>query len=518
MSTKKLLLALVGSLTLSVIGEPATRSERMKKRKEVRSHIRADVERIYKKGRILDEIAHAQQENDALTREALVAGWAQRAVDRIKKDEMRGRFAHTYSAPVVSPALHRFGGTHCAAAQYELSYVGNGFSDDGTVVDSSVVRFGKKPLISDLLLASKMSAHAAATPGAGCEFLQDLADTPLHFQVATTTHECAISYTLGMARNRFQIGCCVPVRHQIRSLRMVPQLTSTTQALLRDRSFDEDDVIRNDIFRDFYGLSVRDMVIDVISRKNMEYNESLSHTSLGDVSFFATVNFFPWRLDRWTVSVECIVPGETTINASDFYPLMPSSEGGTSIKVSTSVVGMRTKLGTPYMTLAGRYYLPVTIRRRVPRMVSVSEVSSLPSTEVFGDEISFDPLLTTVVAETTLADFASQTAVAGLRPGFGLDVRFGSVIKPFASPLLQLDVYYALHMRGSDELRAGLARDEWNTDAILSPVHRSQHRVGVGLTYQPTQHCTLRCGVNGIVAGRSMPLELVAFVGLSAVA
>jgi hypothetical protein len=516
MVIKKLLLVLLSGIVFSAVGEP-TRGDRMKKRKEVRQHIRADVERLYRKGRVLDEIAHAQQENEILTREALVAGWAQRAVDALKKHESRGRFAHVYTAPAVPEALHRFWGTHCASVEYALSYVGNGFNEDGTVVDSSVVRFGKEPLVSDIVLASKMSVLETARPGAGCEFLQDLVATPIHFQASVTTHECAISYSLGMARNRIQMGVRVPVRHQIRSLRTIPQLTSSTQALLRDRTLDLDDVIRNDIFRDFYGLSVRDMIIDVLGRKNMQYGELVSHTSLGDVSFFTTVNFFPWRLDRWTFSIECMVPGETTIDGTIFYPLMPSSDGGVSIKLSSGFIGRKTVLGSPYMTVAGRYYLPVTLNRRVPRMVSLSEASSLPSSEVYGDEINFEPLLTTVVAETSLADFAGQTAVASLRPGFGLDVRVGSVLRPFASPLLQVDMYYYLHMRGSDELRAGLSRNEWNTDALASPVNRSQHSIGMACTYQPTQHLSLRAGLQGVVAGRSLPLELRVSFGLTGV-
>jgi hypothetical protein len=518
MNIKKIVLVLMSGVVFSVVSKPETRTERMQKRKEAREQIRESVERVYKKGRVLDEIAYAQQENHVLTREASVAGWEQRTADRLKKDEMRGRFAHTYTAPVVPAALHRFWGTHCASVQYGVSYVGNGFNSDGAVVDSSVVRFGKEPLVSDLLLASKMSLREGARSGAGCEFLQDLATTPIHFQAAVTTHECAVSYSLGMARNRVQIGACIPILHQIRSLRMLPQLTSSTQALLRDRSFDEEDVVRNNIFRDFYGLSVRDMVHDVISRKNMRYQESVSHTSLGDVSLFAMVNFFPWRLDRWTVSVECIVPGSTTIDGTVFYPLMPSSDGGISIKVSSSIVGRKTLFGAPYMTVASRYYLPVTVNRRVPRMVSLVDASSLPSTEVFGTEVTFLPSVTTVITETALPDFAAQTAVVALRPGFGLDVRFGSVVKPFLSPALQIDIYYHLHMRGSDELRAELSRDEWNTDALLSPVHRSQHSLGLACTYQPTQSVTLRAGVKGVVGGRSMPLELVAFVGLSGVA
>jgi len=150
-------------------------------------------------------------------------------------------------------------------------------------------------------------------------------------------------------------------------------------------------------------------------------------------------------------------------------------------------------------------------------MVTLSDASSLPSSEVYGDEINFEPLLTTVVAETSLADFAAQTALTSLRPGFGLDVRVGSVIQPFASPLVQVDMYYHLHMRGSDELRAGLSRNEWNTDALASPVNRSQHSIGMACTYQPTQHLSLRAGLQGVVAGRSLPLELRAFLGLTGV-
>lgn len=507
---KKIIFA-IGLLTVAsgLVFAGKDRAERVKERSATRTSIRADLEKKFEKARTLDAIASAQQESRVLTRDALASAWAQREKDRLARDTIRGRYAHTYVVPTWSTATDRFYGAHSASVDYAFSYVTSGFDSTGAIVDSSVVRFGKEPLLQDIIVASKLAIAAdTTTTGVGYEFLQDLSKTRIPVQASIETHECAFAYTLGIAKNTFQFGVRVPLRQQFRSLHIVPELSKAERDSIRETL--DDGTTRNNLFRDLYGISVVAMMVDIIEQKNMAYREKLSHASMGDVSFFTTLNLYPWRLDRWTISAEIIVPGQKTIDNNYFYPLLPSSNGCLSGRLSTGFVGKKTVLGVPHMMVSCQTYFPTSINCRVPRMVTATSVTSLPSTEVFGQEVTFASPINVFTPETTIADFAAQTTEAWIRPGFALDLRVGSVVTPFISPLMQLDLFYHFHMRGSDELRQGLSPSSWYTNALVSDPYRVQHNVGFSFVYEPNPHVLVRTGIETVITGRSMPIEIVA--------
>jgi len=505
-------LGLVTSVVNGLVAGREKRADRIKAHKETRSLVRADLDAKFKKARTIDSIAAAQQESRLLSRQALVSAWAQREKEKLDRHTAWGNFAHVYMAPDWDLSMQRFYGNHSTSLEYTYSYLSHGFNEAGDVVDSSMVRFGKNPTLSDISLASKLSLTDNATPAAGCEFLRDLAHTELPFQASLSTHECALGYQLGLFDNRLQVGVRVPLRQYVRSLRVVPELTSSVQAKLRGRDASEDSndtAPYNGVFRSYYGLSISAMMADVAAQQNMIFREHLTHSAVGDISFFTTLNFFPWRLDRWTVSAELIVPAEKEVDNRYFYPVVPESRGFLSGKVSTGFMGRQTIVGAPHLMVSCQVYVPTSVKTRVPRIITAAGVAAFPENELFGQDLSFDPTRNINAPECTIADFASKTAVASMRPGFALDFRVGTVLHPFVSPLVECDVYYHFHMRGSDELRAGLSASDWYTKPLESVAYRAQHRLGVSLAYQPTSHVLLRAGINGVVAGRSMPLEVV---------
>ncbi len=502
-------LGLLTSVANSLVARDS-RAERLKIHKETRAQVRADADVKFKKARTIDSIAAAQQENRVLSREALVSAWAQREKEKVHRHTSWGQYAHVFMAPQWETSMQRFFGSHMATVEYSYAHVSRGFNDAGEIVDNSVVRFGKQAQLRDILLASKIMSTPSTLPAAGGEFLEQLSSLDIPFQSSLDTHECALNYQIGFANNRFQIGVHVPLRHQVRTIRSIPYLMPSQQTLLNDRDAETDNpqVARNEIFRSLYGVSVPAMIEDVIQRKNMVYREYLRQASVGDMSFFATLNFFPWRLDRWSVSAELIVPGKKDVDTNYFYPIIPESRGFLSAKMSTGFVGRKTMIGAPHLMASCQIYIPTDVKMRVPRMVSLVGDATLPSTEVFSQEVTFNEPPTFKIPECSIPDFASHTAVATLRPGFALDFRVGSVIHPFISPLIECDVYYHFHMRGSDEVRSELSVSDWYPEALASVPYRAQHRIGLSVIYQPTAHLSLKGGISGVVAGRSMPLDV----------
>jgi len=517
MSKKALgILALSLCSFFSTVAAKTSRFARVNKRKIAQLEKRAALEEGFKRFSTLDLITSAQQESATLTRDALSESWSERNKQKLDRDTERGRYAHMYPMPAWPQAMQCFVGNHSLTAAYTYQHRASAFDEAGSVVDPSVLRFGGERKLRDLLLASKMVTDSGASAGSGHEFLEDLAAQPMPFQSVHDKHVISFSYTLGMFENKLQLGLVVPLQQQIRTIRLIPEVTTSAQAALRDRSVEVDSsALNNWLFREYYGLSVTDMMEDIIRQRNMIYQERLSQASVGEVSFFAALNFFPWRLDRWTVSGEVIVPGVKSVDWSRFYPFIPESQGVISGRFSTGFVGRKTLIGSPHFKASFQVYAPASIVRRVPRMVTATSASYLPETEVYGDGVLFDPLTDISEPETVVADFASQTVLSYVRPGFVANVRAGSVITPFISPLIEADFYYSFTLRGSDELRAGLSTADWYTQALLSKPYRAEHRLGCALVYAPNKNISITCGVEGVVAGRNVPIEIALAASIS---
>ncbi len=466
---------------------------------------------VFLSGHVKDDIAAAEREGLVLTRQALVASWKAQEEARIEADVVLGRYAHVYCEPLWQKALRRFDGTCSVAADYSFSYLANGYDGEGDLVNSAVVRFGKQPVLSDILVASALSNHSNATPGVGYEFLQDLSGTQIPIQASIFTHECELSCLIGFAKNAFQIGVRLPLRQQFRTISIVPTLTNSMRSLLRTTT--DAEPLRNGQFRDFYGVSVAAMIEDVIAEKNMIYRENHSRSSIGDISFVAAMHTAPMGVERLSWSAELLVPGERVIEDSYFYSLVPESLGCLSARISSGLIAKKTAFGSPYVSVSGQAYFSSSINYRVPRIISLTGANALPEKEVFGAELSFFPVVTLSVPETTIADFAAQITTTNVRPGFVFCFQTGSVIHPFASPLLQLDVYYRLRLQGANEVGNGLSPFVWNTSALVSSKRRAAHVLGASLVYQPTSSVLVRAGFEGVVAGRSVPVEVT--VGLS---
>ena len=149
---------------------------------------------------------------------------------------------------------------------------------------------------------------------------------------------------------------------------------------------------------------------------------------------------------------------------------------------------------------------PATVRRRVPRQVTLSNVSILPESELFGQELTFDGLRNINEPETPIAAFAQQTTSVTMRPGSMAEVRGGFIVMPFTHHAMQLDTYYHFSVQAGDELHKSMPAELWFSDALTRHGVRTQHQVGTQLTYQPNAHLQVRLGLLATLGGTHAPM------------
>jgi len=460
------------------------------------------------------------QQAVAKDRLSLMNAWSEQEKRRVEQDKARGCFAHVYAQPTWQSALNRFDGSQFLGVTYTQAYELNGFDAQGTSVNSSVVRFGAQPTFGDICLASKIATQVftatptLGSPAQGSEYLTQMVNTPIPFVASITTSEYALSYTAGFFNNQLQCGLRVPVQQQCRELEVVPGLNSVIQTDLSSLQLGTN-TFNNQNFRAWYGVSIPAMIQDVVQQKGMRYRANLSQVAVGDMSFFVTVHQKAPGVERWSLSFEALVPGDKGIANDYFYPLLPESFGCVSGRVTAGMLSEKTAIGLLHMMTGLQVYMPSKVFMRVPRIAQATNVITMPAAEVFGADVHFSPRFSYAVPETTVADFADTVTEVSYQPGAIAEVRFGNVINPFISPLMQLDVYYRFKARTANTLSDELTQSLWYSQALITAGFRTQHFIGFNWTYQPSRHCMVRAGAEAVVGGRSAAQEVRMTVALS---
>lgn len=503
---------LLGLLCFSQLsaGRALERTERRQERVVARELDK--LERARKKQASIIEGYLNQERRKAalLERTAAIEAWRDRMDKQYTEDISFGKYAHLYVTPAWPAALQLFNSTHQCMMEYEISRANRSFTSRGGVRDIAALELGDKPTMGDLLWSSARAKESTVTPAAGYEFLNDLADTQMIFSASHVTRAMNLSYAFSMRNNTLTVGLVVPFLERMRHMRVHPDVSSAVRTQLRSTATAEGAILVNQSFRELYGINVQTFIEDIISQKGMRFEPHVHQFTVGDIECFATVNLFPHRLERCQVGVQLTAPVAKETDDRFFYPLLLGNGGFFALKGYASVLGQKTKYGSLHAMTSLEVGLPATVTRRVPRYVSYASKAN----EIYGDEIS-GTVSTDTATETTISAFAGQTTSVTLRPGAKFDLRIGSVILPFISHAYQADIYYHLHIQFEDELQKGLPAELWYTDDLVANTSRSQHQVGMQLSWQPDANFHVRVGGYGTFAGTSAPMTWTGTMSLS---
>lgn len=520
MSVRPLFCLYIGALCTLLVTATAISASSREDRIIAQEQARLERAQNKKRSWLTEKLLGERRKNMLLEREATIAAWQERAAQQNEQDASFGKFAHLFPVPAWPRPLQFSFEPDQLRVEYSVSRANRGTNKDGAVVDIAQLALGGEPQIQDILLASKMATASGATPAVGYEFLQDLAKTKLNFMASHIKRQVVLSYAHGVMDNALTLGVELPLVEQMRHLRVWPDVSDAARSNLRDRQVVEvvdggDDILRNDVFRDLYGINVQNFLEDVLVRKGMRFDPHVHQFSVGDVTAYATVSLFPQRLERLQCGVSVEIPVATDADERFFYPLELGNGGFVAARAYAGALTKETNWGYLHGMISCKVALPATVTRRVARKVVLPATESLSATEVFGQEVTFAVARDVNEPEVLLAQFAGQTTRITLRPGIETDIRLGSVIPGCVFEALQADIFYHFHSRTADTVYKNLPIEQWDTSPFSDIGLRMQHCAGVHLTYQPSDHVELRAGLNGVFVARALPLTWSVMTALS---
>ena len=305
-----------------VYGQQVSRAERIQARVVAQEMQRLETAQKRKSGTVAHTIHSARRHADVLARSAAIAAWQERSEQQYESDISFGKYAHLYPIPAWPIALQFFNSRYKCDAQYTLSRANRCFTGSGSLVDIAHLTLGESPEIKDILLASSLALESDATPAAGHEFLADLARTPLIFSASHVTRQLDLSYAVSLRNNSITFGARIPLVEKMRHMRVWPDVDDTARSYLRDRTVDEvTGVVRNNVFRELYGINVTTYIQDILEQKGMRFEPHVHQFSVGDIELFGTATIFSFWVERWQVGAQLTLPIAKQTDERFFYPL-----------------------------------------------------------------------------------------------------------------------------------------------------------------------------------------------------
>jgi len=469
----------------------------------------------------------AKVKADRKHRKTLMERWKGVHAQEVKEDWQAGRYADLYKSPAWPIHATRVPKKHMLNVGFSFDCASDAYSSTGMNHDITKLAFGEDDVyVKDLLLVSKLLAAGTGgldtpTTEAYLKAEDGLANKKVVFLGETKSYGVNFDLTRYIWRHNIAVGIHMPIVYKENKLK----------AFVGDLSYvDVFDIGGGgNKYPLVYGADSERFLKDVFKAKGMSELGG-SSTGLGDIEFFAHVNFKSPRFDNMIAGMRFIVP--TAQEASTGKVWAPELGNGGSFDGSffAGVTMYKNWYVNPHVFVEVGGSLPNTVDRRVPKKIGKTFTGGVDGTTFSGnkklseflagteDKIAFsdrviipeasssDPgkTLTLDMFDTTFKNLADNTASFKINKGPQLLLRVGNMFERFIFRRAFLDIYWQWRMKWEDEV-SGLPRDVWNIDIYEKNTEVVEHKVGLQWSYQFDEATRLKAGAEYVFAGRNTP-------------
>jgi hypothetical protein len=386
-----------------------------------------------------------------------------------------------------------------------LQFATQAYGSSGGTKDISHKIFQEGAIyLKDIVLASKLiDLGAAAVAADKYNFLEILKDQLFKFDASIDEQSFAFSYIRHFLEGDISLGLQLPIVRRAHKIKLTSSLTAQLRDQLESESTD---------FFTTYPNGLIDLLKDILSKKNINFNESDSEGGLGDLSLFANYEVPTRHCERCFVGVRALLP---TSRSRDVYKLWDPELGNggfTELSLFGSLLFNQSRWFNPHCFLQATYVVPATVFRRVPKTVSNTDIESVSNAKKkFGDDfmiygngvkyLSTEPEFSQL--DTTVRRFSDETRKTKVHPGGNLFLRVGNMIEEAFSERLFFDTFYELFAKWRDYI--GFRRDDdvYEPSLLVNNTYEVAHRVGANLSWQADDSWRMHLGGMYTFAGRN---------------
>lgn len=378
-------------------------------------------------------------------------------------------------------------------------------SSSGATQDISNLVFRECPIrVKDILLGSKLIDLGVAEPTTSkYNFLDILKDQTLSFDASMNSQEFVFSYVRHFLKGDVALGIEVPLVRKRHDLELTSCLSPRLNEELESQSPG---------FFTTYPNGLIDFFKDILSKKNICFNEKDTEIGLGDISVFFNYEI-PFKMfERCVVGVRGVFP---TSRRRDIYKLWDPELGNggfTELAAFGALLYKQSRWLNPHIFSQLTYAFPSTTFRRVPKIVSKDDIESISNAQVkFGEDfllygnglkyVSSAPDFSQL--DTCVRHFADCAYKAKINRGGNFFVRIGNMIERVFTERLFLDLYYDFYAKWKDYIGFRKCDLSYDSSLLTDNTHEIFHRIGTNLSWQPDNSWRFHLGGMYTLAGKN---------------
>lgn len=373
------------------------------------------------------------------------------------------------------------------------------YSSSGSTKDISQLVFRDCIRVKDVLLASKLIDLGLAVPTADYEFLRTLKNQSIKFDASADRQQIDFGYIRHFLKDQVALGVSVPIVRRKNKIKLT-SITTTQQ----------NETLKSSQFFTYYPDGLIDFFKDILSRKQISFNEKDTEIGLGDVELF-----FNWEIpsnmfEHALVGLSAKFP---TSKQRDVYKLWDPELGNggfTEASVFGSLFYTKNKWFNPHAFLEFKCSVPQNVMRRVPRLRRSEDVTS--STSRYGDD--FTPFGNNIYYTTDdvpefceldadVRNFPDTSRKIKIRPGGELNFRIGNMFEFFSEQVF-FDLYYDLRAKGRNYTGFRYPDDVYKTSILTQNSFEVAQTIAGNFSYQVNSAWRMQVGASYIFAGRNV--------------
>lgn len=396
-------------------------------------------------------------------------------------------------------------------ARGATSWATKAHNSSGRRRDISELLFKDKPLLlQDILLPSKLlrcdllQALSAVREEQGRDvrlsefhYLHFLGCKCIDFKTSTHRNELSLNYARHFLDNDLSFGVEIPLVHRKNNIELCSKLSQDEREFLRSIKAPQ----FYDRFPDFACF-----FNEILKGRNIEFNQSDSEFSIGDVATSLTLTINTRHAERFITGFRVRFPTARCRNINKLWDPELGNGGFFELALYAGLLFSFRHWLNPHVFVHAGWHSSADVPRRVPvfrrydGLKPTKEVSELLH---FGDEVHFTEL-PFCVPDTCVRRFSPECLTIRIHRGPVLNVRIGNIFDKFLFRKGQLDVYYDLFLKGRDYIGDRRQDKEFDASPLTRNSYQVDHRLGAHYYYYWDRKTRVGLGAQYSVEGRNI--------------
>lgn len=410
-----------------------------------------------------------------------------------------------YKVPLWPRQARFFEKKNLVGIDVAANFATQSYRSSGGTKDISHLLFQECPIrIKDILLASKLIDQGVASVTTDkYKFLEILKDQTLAFDASVEQQELVLNYVRNFLKGDVALGIRLPFVRKKQKIELTSCLSPSTNEELQSQNTD---------FFTLYPNGLIDFFKDILTKKNISFNESDVEVGLGDMELFLNYEISSRHCERCMIGLHVLLPTSHKRDICKLWDPELGNGGFTELAAFGSFLLDRSRWWNPHMFAQCTVAFPSRPCRRVPRCVKSTDIEDPEAATIkfgedfmiYGNGVKYDESMPPFAElDTTVRRFADQGRKTKIYRGGSILLRVGNMVERLFFEKVFFDLFYDLYAKWKDYTGFRKPEDAYKPSLLTKNTFEIYHRLAGNFSLQVDNDWRLHLGGFYTFAGRN---------------